>query len=51
MKKTYTQPTVELVKYEVEDVLLASGTGMFGFLAAKDEAEYKVTSGNAGWLE
>lgn len=41
MKKTYIAPTIELIEYEVEDVLLASG--MLGLLSEKAEATYSVS--------
>lgn len=47
MKKTYTMPTVEIIKYTVEDVLLASG--MLRFLSEKVEKEDSA-SVLAEWL-
>lgn len=41
MKKTYIAPTIELIEYDVEDVLLASG--MLGLLSKESEATYSVS--------
>lgn len=42
MKKTYIAPTIELIEYAVEDVLLASG--MLGLLSEEAEATYHVSA-------
>jgi|GEM_PF-3278484 len=48
MKKNYTTPTVEIIKYEIEDVLLASGMlGLLGTLLDDDDSKNALND----WLK
>lgn len=52
--KKYTQPSIELTKFDVEDVIMASGTGSTSLKEGTDSnvlnsAKGNLTGGTAGY--
>ena len=55
MKKAYAAPAIEIIEYNTEDIMTASGVqnkGMLGLLSGSGEATYNVNQNdNPLWFK